>query len=130
VVYKSREVDATGGMEDGGEGAVKYSYSPLAERVLERIQDEVFEACRDVETTRRYLDAMMDRIEARADYPRSGTPLYWFDRFTGYYYVACKAYIAFYYPTDGGIRIERILHGKSDYMRRLTPRATEGETEE
>ena len=107
---------------------MKYSYSPRAEQDLERIQDEVFEACRDVETTQRYLDGMMDRIEAKADYPRSGTPLYWFDRFTGYYYVVYKAYIAFYYPADDGIRIERILHGKSDYMRRLMPGIREEET--
>jgi len=107
---------------------VKYSYSPRAEQDLERVQDEVFEACRDVETTQRYLDGMMDRIEAKADYPRSGTPLYWFDRFTGYYYVVYKAYIAFYYPADDGIRIERILHGKSDYMRRLMPGIREEET--
>ena len=104
---------------------MKYSYSPRAEQDLERIQDEVFEACRDVETTQRYLDAMMDRIEAKADYPRSGTPLYWLDRFTGYYYVVYKAYIAFYYPADDGIRIERILYGKSDYMRQLMPGSTE-----
>ena len=107
---------------------MKYSYSPRAEQDLERIQDEVFEACRDVETTQRYLDGMMDRIEAKADYPRSGTPLYWFDRFTGYYYVVYKAYIAFCYPADDGIRIERILHGKSDYMRRLMPGSKGEET--
>ena len=107
---------------------MKYSYSPRAEQDLERVQDEVFEACRDVETTQRYLDGMMDRIEAKADYPRSGTPLYWFDRFTGYYYVVYKAYIAFYYPADDGIRIERILHGKSDYIRRLLPGIREEET--
>ena len=107
---------------------MKYRYSPRAEQDLERVQDEVFEACRDVETTQRYLDGMMDRIEAKADYPRSGTPLYWFDRFTGYYYVVYKAYIAFYYPADDGIRIERILHGKSDYMRRLMPGIREEET--
>ena len=107
---------------------MKYSYSPRAEQDLERVQDEVFEACRDVETTQRYLDGMMDRIEAKADNPRSRTPLYWFDRFTGYYYVVYKAYIAFYYPADDGIRIERILHGKSDYMRRLMPGIREEET--
>lgn len=98
------------------------SYSPLAERDLEHIQDEVFEACRDAETTQRYMDAMMDKIEAKTIYPRSGTLLYWFDRFTGYYYMVYKAYIAFYYIADNGICIERILHGKSDYMNKLVPR--------
>lgn len=102
------------------------SYSPLAERDLEHIQDEVFEACRDAETTQRYMDGMMNKIEAKAIYPRSGTPQYWFDRFTGYYYVVFKAYIAFYYLVDDGIRIERILHGKRDYMRKLVPRMPEG----
>lgn len=101
---------------------MNYSYSPRAEEDLIRIQDEVFEASRDKEITEKYLVELMDRVEAKADYPRSGAPLYWFDRFTGYYYVVFKAYIAFYYPADNGMRIERILHAKSDYMRWIIPR--------
>lgn len=104
---------------------MNYSYSPRAEEDLNRIQDEVLEASRDKDVTENYLNALMDKIEAKADFPRSGTPLYWFDRFTGYYYVVYKAYIAFYYPADGGIRIERILHARSDYMRQLVPRNNE-----
>ena len=41
------------------------SYSPLAERDLEHIQDEVFEACWDAETTQRYMDAMMEKSKPR-----------------------------------------------------------------
>ena len=42
------------------------SYSPPAERDLEHIQDEAFEACRDAETTQRVMDGMMNKIEAKA----------------------------------------------------------------
>lgn len=101
---------------------MRYSYSPRAEEDLIRIQDEVFEASHDKDITEKYLTELMDKVEAKADYPRSGVPLYWFDRFTGYYYVVFKAYIAFYYPADEGIRIERILHARSDYMRWIVPR--------
>ena len=98
---------------------MKCSYSPRAEEDLLRIQDEVFEASRDRDVTEKYLADLMNKVEAKAEYPRSGTPLYWFERFTGYYYVVFKAYMAFYYPADEGIRIERILYAKSDYIRQL-----------
>ena len=101
---------------------MNFSYSPRAEADLFRIQDEVLAASGDREVTERYLTELMDRVEAKAQYPRSGTPLYWLDRFTGYYYVVFKAYIAFYYVVEDGIRIERVLHAKSDYVRRLAQR--------
>ena len=75
-------------------------YSKAAVRDLDRVWSEVF--------------------EASALFPESGTPLYYEDSFTGYYYVVFKAYIVFYRLDDDAVLVDRILSGKSDYMRRLT----------
>ena len=39
--------------------------------------------------------------------------------FTGYYFVIFKAYMAFYRLENNTMLIDRILYGKSDYMRIL-----------
>lgn len=92
-------------------------YSPLALADLEHIQDDVWEVSRDIDTTDRYMNALMDRVEAKAEWPRSGAPLHHLDNtFTGYYFVPYKAYIAFYHPVDDGIYVDRILPARCDYM--------------
>lgn len=100
---------------------MKYSvkYSKIALRDLERVWSEVIAASKDYNVTAQYMDDFMDKIEAKADFPESGTPLYYEDSFTGYYYVVFKAYIAFYRLEDKAIYVDRVLLGTSDYMRRL-----------
>ena len=88
-------------------------YSATAIRDLDRIWNEVFEASKDYDTTQKYLDDLMDKVEAKSDCPKSGTPLYYEDLFTGYYFVVFKAYMAFYRVEEdrmlGGVCIlERI----------------------
>ena len=97
--------------------SVKYSKSAI--RDLDRVWDEVFEASRDVDITRKYLEELLDKIDAKADYPRSGSPLYYEDMFTGYYYVSFKKYIAFYRLKEEAIYIDRVLFAACDYMRLL-----------
>jgi len=94
-------------------------YSPIALRDLDRVWDEVYSASKDYDTTQQYLEDLLDRIEAKADYPKSATPLYYDDLFTGYYYVTFKAYIAFYRIDTSGILVDRVLYSTSDYMRIL-----------
>ena len=55
----------------------------------------------------------------RSEYPLSGAPLYYDDRFTGYYYVVFKEYLAFYRLEGERILIDRVLFGRSDYIRIL-----------
>ena len=98
---------------------MKCAYSPLALEDLKRVQKEVFEASKSVSATERYISGLMEAVESKAEFPLSGTPLYWKDSFTGYYYVVYKAYIAFYRAAEDGIRVERVLYGKSDYLRDL-----------
>lgn len=95
------------------------SYSKAAIRDLERVWAEVFEASKSYDITERYINDLMDKVEAKADYPESGTPLYFENSFTGYYFVGFKAYMTFYQIKKDVMLVDRILFGRSDYMRQL-----------
>ncbi len=97
----------------------KVKYSKIAIRDLDRIWSEVFEASKSQKTTIKYIDDLMDKIESKAEYPKSGSPLYYENRFTGYYFVVFKAYLAFYRIENNSMLVDRVLLGKSDYLRIL-----------
>ena len=97
----------------------KVQYSKSAIRDLDRVWAEVFEASKSYDIIKKYIDDLMDKVEAKADYPKSGSPLYYQDSFTGYYFVVFKAYLAFYRLEDDVMHIDRVLFGRSDYMRYL-----------
>ncbi|MBR1757357.1 MAG: type II toxin-antitoxin system RelE/ParE family toxin [Lachnospiraceae bacterium] len=94
-------------------------YSSAAIRDLDRVWMGVYEACHDFDTTARYLDGLLDKVEAKAAFPKSGSPLYYQNSFTGYYFVVFKAYMAFYRVEDDIMFVDRVLFGRSDYMRVL-----------
>ena len=54
-----------------------------------------------------------------SEHTLSGAPLYYEDRSTGYYYVVFKEYLAFYRLEGERILIDRVLFGRSDYIRIL-----------
>ena len=97
----------------------KVEYSKAAIRDLNRVWTEVFEASKDYDITIRYIDDLMDKVEAKADYPKSGCPLYYEDIFTGYYFIVFKAYMIFYRLDKNVMFIDRVLSGRSDYIRLL-----------
>ena len=97
----------------------RVEYSKVAVRDLDRVWAEVFEASKSKEITGKYLDELLDKIEARANFPASGSPLYYENSFTGYYFIVFKAYLVFYRIKDSSILVDRILYGKSDYMYHL-----------
>ena len=94
-------------------------YSPTALRDLNRVMNEVFEASKDHNITSKYINDLLDKIEAKRDFPLSGAPLYYENLFTGYYFVVFKSYLAFYRFENKTMYVDRILYGKSDYMRTL-----------
>ena len=94
--------------------SVKYSRKAIAD--LERIKNEVFQACQDANTTTRYLEELVSKINEKETFPESGTPLILLGLFTGYRFVIYKAYIAFYTIENTMVLVDRILSGKSDYM--------------
>ena len=79
----------------------------------------MFEASKDIEITERYIEELLDKVEKKSDYPESGSPLYYENTFTGYYFVVFKAYLVFYRLEKETMLVDRILFGKSDYMRIL-----------
>ena len=93
--------------------SVKYSRKAIGD--LERIENEVFQACQDKDTTTKYLEELVSKINEKETFPESGTPLMLLDLFTGYRFVIYKVYIAFYTIESNMVLVDRILSGKSDY---------------
>ena len=94
-------------------------YSPIAIRDLDRVWNEVLETSKDYDITGKYLDDLMDKVEEKADQPKSGAPLYYQDLFTGYYFIVFKAYMVFYRIDGEKMFVDRVLFGASDYIRYL-----------
>ena len=94
-------------------------YSKVAIRDLDRVWAEAYEASKDIDVTERYLEELLDKIEKKSDHPKSGVPLYYENSFTGYYFVVFKAYLAFYRLDKETMLVDRVLFGKSDYMKKL-----------
>ncbi len=94
-------------------------YSKIAIRDLDRVFSEVYEASQSLDLSKRYIDELLDKVEKKADFPKSGFPLYYENSFTGYYYLIYKAYLVFYRVEENSILVDRVLFGKSDYIRRL-----------
>ncbi|MBQ6342196.1 MAG: type II toxin-antitoxin system RelE/ParE family toxin [Anaerolineaceae bacterium] len=94
-------------------------FSKIAIRDLDRVRNEVYAASRSDETAGKYVDDLLDRIEEKDDFPQSSPPLYYGNRFTGYYFIVFKAYIAFYRLEKDVIFVERVLYRKSNYLKYL-----------
>lgn len=111
---------------------MKYTveYSRQAIRDMERVWAEVFGSSQSYGTTSRYLNKLQDSVERKSDFPKSGTPLYYGDIFTGYYFVVFKAYIAFYRIENARLLVDRVLYGKSDYLRQLYNQNSKAEEDE
>lgn len=92
-------------------------YSPSAIRDLDCVYAEVMQASKDIGTAIKYIDELMDHIAQKRDYPKSASLLYYEGDFTGYYFVVFKAYIAFYRVDTDHIYVDRVVYGRSDYMR-------------
>ena len=57
-------------------------YSVAAIRDLDRVWEEVFGVSKSYDITSKYIDDLMDKVEERADFPKSGSPLYYENKFT------------------------------------------------
>ena len=94
-------------------------YSKAAIRDLERVRLEVLNASTSNDVTDKYINDLLDAVEAKADFPKSGKPLYYENTFTGYYFVIFKAYLAFYRVEQTSVLVDRVLFSGSDYMKIL-----------
>ena len=98
---------------------MKIHYSKTAIRDLDRIWNDVFEVSKSYDVTEKYIDELLDKIEAKSEHPQSGSPLYYQNSFTGYYFVVYKAYLAFYRIDSNRLLVDRVLLSKSDYIQKL-----------
>ncbi len=94
-------------------------YSKSAIRDLERVWTEVLEVSKSYEIAAKYIEDLMDKVESKVNYPKSCSPLYFEDSFTGYYFIIFKAYLAFFRLEGDTMLVDRVLFGRSDYMRSL-----------
>lgn len=94
-------------------------YSPAAVRDLDRVYSDVFDASKSRDVADKYLNDFLSRIHSKASFPKAGIPLYYENAFTGYYYVVFKAYLAFYRLEGNALLVDRVLYGKSDYLKLL-----------
>ena len=94
-------------------------YSPEAIRDLDDVFEDVLTASKDIEITHKYIEELQDKVDSMVKQPKTGTPLYYDDLFTGYYSVRFKEYSAFYRLDETRILVDRILFRKRDYMRVL-----------
>ena len=103
------------------EKTMKYEvkYSKGAIRDLDKVWSEILEVSKSYDITTKYIDGLINKVSAKADHPKSGSPVYYEDSFTGYYFVVFKSYMVFYRLKDNVILVDRVLYGKSDYMRHL-----------
>lgn len=97
----------------------KVTYSEEALDDFRRIGAAVFEASKSREITLKYQKDLFEAIEKKQLFPLSGTPLFFDDFFTGFYFVHFKAYNAFYTVVEDVVEVVRILPSKSDYMKVL-----------
>lgn len=86
---------------------------------INQAYDEIFKACLDNNTTKEYINSLLDKLELLSDFPESGTPLYFGKRQSEYRYVIFKSYMAFYRLQNETIFIDRVLYAKSDYFAKL-----------
>ena len=100
--------------------AVEVLYSPAALRDLDAIWEWVAIENEEPDGAERVVSDILDRIEGLAKFPLTSTPL---DARcsikSDWRFVACRGYLAFVRLVDNRLYVDRVLSGKSDYLRRL-----------
>jgi plasmid stabilization system protein ParE len=103
----------------GNKMIYEISYSPTALRDLDNVWDDVFGVSKDLDTADNYVNGILNKIKEMENRPKTGIPLYYDDIFTGVYFVVFKKYNAFYIIKGKQILVERVLNGKSDYLKKV-----------
>ena len=98
----------------------KIAYSPLALGDLDAIWSYLDIECENEAAAIKTINAITDRIDMLSDFPESGTPL---DArciiHSDYRFVVSGYYRAFYRIGSGSVYIDRVVDGRSDYLRML-----------
>jgi len=93
----------------------KIRINPVATADLQGIKNYISED--SVEAAKKTVKEIIDKIERLAELPEMGTMLMHKIRLkTKYRYIICGQYLIFYIYENNIVSIQRILHGKRDYM--------------
>ena len=95
-------------------------YSPIALNDLDEIWAYISQRLCNPIAAQNTIDGIMNVVDMLAEQPEIGTPLYFLSGLnSGYRYVIHGKYMAFYRTNRTDVYIDRVLYGKSDYMRVL-----------
>lgn len=94
-------------------------YTPDALRDLAAVWRGVYEVSQSMETADEYVAGIMLTLDAKKDFPLSGSPLRLDGLFAGIYSVRYKKYRAFYRVCDGVLEVGRIIPARRDYVAAL-----------
>ena len=96
--------------------------SAEARRDLKGIQDYIANEQESPQAALKVIETILDRIEGLIGFPDTGTLLFPKVNFpTNYRYARAAGYLIFYRHENDLIFIDRIIHGKRDYISVLFP---------
>jgi len=91
--------------------------SPEAERDLIRLGDYIAQQFKSPKIALNTIRKIKSRIGELESFPLIGTPLAAIVAVdTDYRFLGCGSYLAFYRFEDDNVLIDRILHGRQDYI--------------
>lgn len=94
---------------------VNIRINPVATTDLQEIKNFIAED--NIEAAIKIVKDIIEKIESLAEFPEMGAMLMYKIRLMSKYrYITCGQYLIFYIYEDGIVSIQRILHGKRDYM--------------
>jgi len=98
-----------------------------ARRDLKGIQDYIANEQESPQAALKVIETILDRIEDLIGFPDTGTLLFPKVNFpTNYRYARAAGYLIFYRHENDLIFIDRIIHGKRDYIAILFPQEEDG----
>ncbi|MBE6759980.1 MAG: type II toxin-antitoxin system RelE/ParE family toxin [Ruminococcaceae bacterium] len=104
----------------------KVSLSPEAVSDLIEIKRYISEELENLASAERTIATIMSRLRQLEEFPYSGASLsskIAVD--TGYRYLVCGKYLAFYIVGKNDVVVDRVLYGARDYLRTLFGELTE-----
>ena len=108
----------------------KIRYSGAAKNDLEQIGDYIMSESNSPKAALNTVRKIQNSIDRLGTFPQIGSPLSSIaDTVSDYRFLVCGNYLAFYRLQGSDVMVDRILHGKRDYMKILFGNASEDDTE-
>lgn len=97
---------------------IQIRINPLALYDLKEIKDHISE--NNEKSAIKIVSEIFKQIESLSEFPHKGTSLsIKIEMKTNYRYFCCGNYIVFYLYDKNIVSVQRVLHGKRDYLRIL-----------